>query len=48
MLGTLNSEDKIYWKDFVKFLVFVYNVIKNEVIGYSFYYLMFGREFKLI
>ncbi|XP_027861115.1 uncharacterized protein LOC114136907 [Xiphophorus couchianus] len=47
MLGTLQKEDKIHWKDFVKPLVHAYNCTRNDVTGYSPYELMFGRQPRL-
>jgi hypothetical protein len=42
MLGTLDSEGKRNWKDFVKPLVHAYNATKRESTGYSLHYFMFG------
>lgn len=47
MLGTLESEDKIHWRDFVKPLVHAYNCTKNDVTGFTPYELMFGRQPRL-
>lgn len=43
MLGTLKSQEKAHWKDFVKPLVHAYNCTKHETTGYTPYELMFGR-----
>lgn len=47
MLGTLESEDKVHWRDFVKPLVHAYNCTKNDVTGFTPYELMFGRQPRL-
>uniref|UniRef100_A0AAX7VQZ3 Gypsy retrotransposon integrase-like protein 1 n=1 Tax=Astatotilapia calliptera TaxID=8154 RepID=A0AAX7VQZ3_ASTCA len=47
MLGILNDNEKLHWKDYVKPLVHAYNCTKNDVTGYSPYVLMFGRQPRL-
>lgn len=47
MLGTLESQDKSHWKDFVKPLVHAYNCTRSEVTGFTPYELMFGRQPRL-
>uniref|UniRef100_A0A669B1Z3 Gypsy retrotransposon integrase-like protein 1 n=1 Tax=Oreochromis niloticus TaxID=8128 RepID=A0A669B1Z3_ORENI len=47
MLGTLTTEEKTHWKDFVKPLVHAYNCTRSDVTGYSPYELMFGRQPRL-
>ncbi|CAI5682211.1 unnamed protein product [Oreochromis niloticus] len=47
MLGTLGSQEKSHWKDFVKPLVHAYNCTKSEVTGFTPYELMFGRQPRL-
>jgi len=47
MLGTLSSEKKAHWKDFVQPLVHAYNCTKCDVTGFSPFELMFGRTPKL-
>lgn len=42
-----SEKQKFDWKFYVVFLVYVYNVIKSDVMGCIFYYLMFGWYFKL-
>ena len=47
MLGTLDTEQKKDWKQYVAPLVHAYNCIKHESTGFSPYLLLFGREPKL-
>ena len=44
MLGTLPKEKKSEWKDHIGTLVHVYNCTRNSAMGFSPYYLMFGRQ----
>ena len=44
MLGTLPKEKKSEWKDHVGMLVHAYNCTRNSAMGFSPYYLMFGRQ----
>ena len=44
MLGTLDTENKKNWKQYVAPLMHVYNCIKYENTGYPPYLLMFDRE----
>lgn len=44
MLGTLQEEDKVNWRDHVQPLVHAYNATKNDVTGFSPYQLMYGRQ----
>ena len=48
MLGTPNTNDKTHWHNFVKPLVHAYNCTKNDVIGYTPYELMLGRQPRLL
>ncbi|KAL1274976.1 hypothetical protein QQF64_027790 [Cirrhinus molitorella] len=47
MLGTLESEKKTRWKEFVKPLVHAYNCTRHDTTGYTPYELMFGRQPRL-
>ena len=47
MLGTLDTEQKKDWKQYVAPLVHAYNCIKHESTGFSPYLLLFGRDPKL-
>lgn len=47
MLGTLKTQEKTQWKDFVKPLVQAYNCTKHETTGFTPYELMFGRQPRL-
>ncbi len=47
MLGTLKTQEKARWKDFVKPLVHAYNCTKHETTGFTPYELMFGRQPRL-
>ncbi|XP_048860035.1 uncharacterized protein LOC125727403 [Brienomyrus brachyistius] len=44
MLGTLEEENKVRWRDYVQPLVHAYNCTKNDTTGFSPYQLMFGRQ----
>ena len=48
MLGTLTPEQKKDWKSQVPALVHVYNWTRNAATGFSPYYLLFGREPRLL
>ena len=47
MLGTLETEKKKNWKQYIAPLVQAYNCIKHESTGFTPYMLFFGREPKL-
>ena len=47
MLGTLETEKKEHWRDYVAPLVHAYNCTRNDATGMSPYFLMFGREARL-
>ena len=47
MLGTLPKEKKSEWKDHVGTLVHAYICTRNSAMGFSPYYLMFGRQPRL-
>ena len=44
MLGTLPKEKKSEWKNHIGALVHAYNCTQNSTIGFSPYFLMFGRQ----
>ena len=44
MLGTLPKKKKSEWKNHIGTLVHAYNCTQNSVMGFSPYYLMFGRH----
>ena len=44
MLGTLPKEKKSEWKNHFGTLVHTYNCTRNSAMGFSPYYLMFGRQ----
>ena len=46
MLGTLETDKKKNWKQYIAPLVQAYNSIKHESTGFSPYMLLFGREQK--
>ena len=48
MLGTLPKEKKSEWKNHVGTLVHTYNCTHNSATGFSPYYLMFGRQPRLL
>lgn len=48
MLGTLGCEKKKQWSKHVGYLGYAYNSTKCDATGYSPYYLMFGREARLL
>ena len=48
MLGTLPKEKKSEWKDHIGTLVHAYNCTRNSATGFSPYYLMFGRQPRLL
>ncbi len=47
MLGTLDPAQTSKWSQHITQLVHAYNCTKNEVTGYSPYYLLFGQEARL-
>ncbi len=47
MLGTLEEDKKSNWKSYVAPLVHSYNATKHDSIGYTPFYLMFGRHPRL-
>ena len=44
MLGTSPKEKKSEWKNHIGTLVHAYNCTQNSAVGFSHYYLMFGRQ----
>lgn len=48
MLGILDLEQKYNWRNYIYFLVYLYNYVVYDFIGFLFYYLMFGREFNFL
>ena len=47
MIGTLPTDDKLNWPDWVSTLTHAYNCTPTHVTGFSPYFLMFGRHPKL-
>lgn len=47
MLGTLESDKKKKWSQYIPHLVHAYNCTPNDATGFSPYFLMFGREARL-
>ena len=48
MLGTLTPDQKKDWKTYVPAMVHAYNCTKNTATGFCPYYLLFGREPRLL
>lgn len=48
MLGTLAPNKKNKWSQHIVHLVHAYNYTPNEATGFSPYFLMFGREARLL
>ena len=48
MLKTLEEKEKFYWKDHLAMLAFTYNSTVHKTTGFSPYFLMFGREPRLL
>lgn len=48
MFGIFEFEQKFNWKLYIGLLIYVYNVIKYDIIGFLFFYFMFGRELNLL
>ena len=47
MLGTLENEKKVDWKNHIPTLIHAYNCMPHDTTGFSPHYLMFGREPRL-
>ena len=47
MLGTLSPSEKSDWKSYLAPITHAYNCSRNEVTGFSPYFLMFGRHPRL-
>ena len=47
MIGTLETKEKQFWKDYLPTLVHAYNCTKNQAIDFSPYYLMYGQKPRL-
>ena len=48
MLKTIPESEKQNWKEFLPKLTFAYNSTVNKTMGYSPFFLMFGRESRLL
>ena len=44
MLGTLPEEFKVKWTNHVNTLTYAYNCTRNNTMGFSPYYLLYGRQ----
>ena len=47
MIGTLETKDKLHWKDYLATLVHVYNCTKNHAMNFILYYLMYRGKSRL-
>ena len=47
MIGTLESDAKQHWKDYLPTVVYAYNCTKNNATDFSPYYLMYGCKPRL-
>ena len=47
IIGTLESDDKQHWKDYLPTLVHVYNCTKSNATDLSSFYLMYGCKPRL-
>ena len=48
MLKTLEEKEKLYWEDHLAKIASAYNSTVHKTTGFSPYFLMFGRETRLL
>lgn len=47
MIGFLEDDKKENWVKYLRFVIMVYNFTRFVIIGYFFYYFMYGRRFRM-